>query len=218
MKNATKIITSLLLIIIFLLACGAMLSIGFVGAWLHTYRVLTDRRPVAEITISELKEDDLGQYMDVTYKPIKEESALVALIAPDDSEDVEFEQEQTFKLYGDTVHIGGPMVKFNDGLILVNFKTIYKVGKIFSRYNIDNEKEINKTPEMQKKSSYDINGGIDSNWQSVHDKLTENSLRGKIYRIFVDTTQLDVPGQFASNREQTYTLYITNNGFVWDLK
>ncbi len=218
MKSTSKLILSLFLIIFFLVACGMVMSVGFVGAWMHTYKAFTKKTPVAEITISQQKKDEFGDYADVVYKPIKVESALSQFIAPKEADSDNFEKEHTFKLYGDTIHLGGPIIKFRDELVLLNFDSIYKIGKIFSRYNIDNEKELNKNETQIKNSSFDINGGIDENWKTVHENLTADNLKGQIIRLFVDTTQLDVPGQFVSNRDLTYTLYVTNSGFLWELK
>lgn len=216
MKQTGKIITSLILLVSFLSICLILVSFGYFGAWLHTYKAFTAKTKVAEITISEQKEDDLGEYFEVEYTPVKNESALVKWIAPGSGKSDELEKPQTFKLYGDTVHIGGPIIKFKDELILFNFKSIFKIGKIYARYNIDNELEQSRTPEMA--SSFDLNGGIDQNWQDIHNNLTNDNLKGGFYRSFVDTTQISTPGQFVSNKKLKYTLYITNNGFLWKLE
>lgn len=217
MKTLIKVIISLVLLIVLLIACGAIISIGFVGAWLHTYNAFTSKTKVAEVVISEQKEDENGEYIDVEFTPVKAESAWSRVFFSDKSND-EIGETQYYKLYGDTVHIGGPIVKFEDELILLNFKTIYKVSKIFARYNIDNELEINRNETQQQMSSYDLNGGIDSTWKNMHEVLGDGSLKGSVYDLFVDTTQLDVPGQFAANQPREYNLYITNNGFLWEQK
>jgi hypothetical protein len=214
MKNLSKTVISLLLIIVFLVACGVLMTIGYAGMWLHTYNAFTAKELVAEVTLSEQRNDNVGPYVDVTYTPIKQQSAFSRLIAP--SEEDGLEEPQRFKIYGDTVHIGGPIVKFEDGLILLNFETIYKVGQIYGRYNLDNELEINRTEEMRENMSFILNGGIDGNWKSINDNLTEDTFLGSIYRAFIDSTQIDAPGKFASNKEVTYNLYITNNGFLWE--
>lgn len=218
MKQATKIILSLTLFIVFLFACFALVTFGFVGAWLHTYRVLTARTPVAQVIVSEQKEDENGEYVDVIFTPVQAESAFSRIFFTGGDTNDELGEPQEYKLYGDTVHIGGPIVKFEDELILFNFETIFKVSKIFARYNIDNEQEINRNEVQQQQSSYDLNGGIDSTWTDIHETLGDGSVQGTIYDWFIDTTQLDVPGQFVTEEERTYNLYITNNGFLWELQ
>lgn len=218
MKTATKTIISLVLFIFFLIACFLLVTVGFIGAWLHTYRVLTSKTPVAQVVISEQREDENGPYAVVQYTPIQAESALSRLFFTSGDDNDEIGETQEYKLYGDTVHIGGPIVKFEDELILFNFKTIYKVSKIFARYNIDNELEINRNEEQQQMSSYDLNGGIDSTWKDIHEDLGDGSLKGTVYNWFIDATQLDVPGQFVASEEREYTLYLTNSGFLWEVE
>ncbi|BCX13943.1 MAG: hypothetical protein KatS3mg085_475 [Candidatus Dojkabacteria bacterium] len=217
MKTLNKIILSLILLSLFLFACLLISATSFVGIWLRTYQVFTDKTLVAEVSISELRQDENGEFAIVKYKPIKNQSALARIFFKDETR-VEEASEQEFKVYGDSIHIGGPIIKFKDNLILLDFKTIYKVAKIFGRYNIDNEKEINKNEIQMQFSNYDLNGGIDATWKDLSENLSKDSFKSKIYNFFIDTTQLSVPGQFVLNTPQTYNLYITNTGFLWDQK
>jgi hypothetical protein len=211
MKTILKVTSSTVLLLALLLACTVGFALFFFGAWLHTYQVFTQRTLVAEVSLSPLLADNHGEYINVTYRPYVQESALVGLLAPaDDSISWGQGEPLTFKVYGDSVHIGGPIAKFHDNLILLNFQTIYKVGKLYGRYNIDNEKELNR----EVISSFDLNGGIDATWQDANNKISSWP-----YNMFFDTTQLSIPGVFASGEKaQLFDLYITNNGFLWDLR
>jgi hypothetical protein len=211
MKGTLKVIGSLILIIIFLVACFGFATIGYFAAWLHTYQVFTEKRPVAEITISEARFDNFGQYADVTFTPIDTESALTKAFSPNSTTETKG-TTSAYKLYGEVVYVGGPIVKFHDSLILLNFKTIYKVGRVFARYESDNDLEKERSPEMF--SSFDINNGF-YDWKDIHDNLTSNNVQGAIYRSLIETTQVSMPGMYISNKEIKYTLYITNNGFLW---
>jgi len=210
LKRTLRIILSLLLVIVFLVACIVVSVIGLLGAWMHTYNAFTSKTLVAEVIVSQLKEDEVGQYIDVTYKPVQQQSALAALFVSAPSNN-QTSGEQSFKVYGDTVHIGGPIVKFYDHLILFNFKTIYKVGKIYGRYNLDNEKEINRKAP----ASFDLNGGIDETWQTLNDNIDKWP-----YNMFFQTTEISTPGMFASKSagQHTYNIYMTVLGFSWELK
>jgi hypothetical protein len=210
LKRTFRIILSLLLVIVFLVACIVFTTLALLGGWMHTYNAFTSKTLVAEIGVSQLKEDENGQFIDVTYKPVQQQSALAALFASAPSNNLPA-AEQSFKIYGDTVHIGGPIVKFYDHLVLFNFKTIYKVGKIYGRYNLDNELEISrKVP-----ASFDLNGGIDETWQTVNDNIDKWP-----YNMFFQTTEISTPGIFASKAagQRTYNLYMTTTGFLWELK
>lgn len=215
MKNVGKTIVTLVLIIVFLIACMLLIVIGYTGAWLHTYQAFTAKTEVADVTISEQKHDDKGDYVDVEYTPIQTESALVSVIAPNNGTAPTKKDTQKFKLYGDVVYIGGPIIKFKDGLILLNFKTIYKIGKIYARYDLDNAKEIARTPDIA--SSYDLNGGI-ADWKNIYDAYNADTFMGKIYKLFIETPQISSPGMFVNNKVNNYKLYITNTGFMWELQ
>ncbi len=214
MNKPAKIISSLVLVCVFLVVCLSLIVLGYSAAWLHTYHAFTAKSPVAEVTISAQKQDAKGQYVDVTFTPLQTQSALLTAIAPNNTTDKK-EESVSYKLYGDVVYIGGPIVKFKDELILFNFKTIYKIGKIYARYDLDNDKERARTPDIA--STYDINGGF-ADWKNIHDNLTSDTLLGNILRFFIDTTQVSSPGMFTNNRQSRYTLYITNTGFQWELK
>ncbi len=222
MKYTPKLILSLVLIIVFVVVCFFISIAGYTGLWLQTYKAFTQKTLVAEVTISELKKDDgqgpqgKGEYADVNVTMIQSESALAKIFGVKTSEP-EKGNTKSYKLYGDVVYLGGPIVKFKDELTLINFKTIYKVAKVFSRYDLDNTKEINKSAEVLAQSSYDINGGY-ADWKSIHDNLTSDNLVGSLYRLVLDTTQVSEPGMFISNKSLTYNFYITNTGFLWELK
>lgn len=209
MPKTTRIFTSVLLGLLFVLVCSLVATIGFFGLWLHTYNVFTERRLVAEVTIGAEQVDENGGFAQVTYKPVEYQSALLRTFF---GEDPNFKSgaTQEFKIYGDTVHIGGPIVRFHNGLILFNFKTIYKAGRIYGRYNFDNNKELNRKVI----SSFDVNGGIDPTWRDINERL-----RSWPYNMAVDTTQLSTPGvEISRQSAKTYNLYITVDGFLWDLK
>ena len=213
MKNAAKTIFSLILVIVFLIACFALLTLGYVAAWIQTYRAFTDKTLIAQVTISEQKIDNLGTYADVDILPYESESALSTLftgkVTTKPSQNVIH-----YKLYGDTIYVGGPIVKFQDSLILLNFKTMYKFAKVYARYDLDNEKEVNRTSVIA--STYDLNGGL-ADWKPFYDNYVSDSLIGKIYRVFVDTTQVSEPGMFVGNTEQKFNVYVTNTGFLWNV-
>jgi hypothetical protein len=209
-----RIIVSFVLVILFLVACLLLILFGYSAAWLYTYQAFTSKTAVAEVTISAQKKDNKGQYVDVKFTPLETQSALATAIGINGASNTK-KDTQNYKLYGDVVYIGGPIIKFKDELILLNFKTIYKVGKIYARYDYDNELEKARTPDIA--STYDINGGF-TEWKSIHDGLTDDSLTGKILRMFIDTTQVSSPGMFTNNKETSYVIYITNTGFQWELK
>lgn len=207
MKNITRVIFSLGLLVIFLVTCLFVTVSLAMGIWLNTYNAFTAKTLVATFTVSQLKEDEGGKYIDVSYQPFQQQTALFYLFNPKNQSIPT--QKQDFKLYGDSVHIGGPVVKLHNGLILFNFGAIYKVTNIYGRYNLDVDAENTRIIS----SNFELNGGIDGLWQNISDN--ENTWPTD---MFVDTAFLSTPAPIPSSKGQdesrTYNLYITDSGFV----
>lgn len=217
MRKFFKSTTGLVLFIVFLVAVLIGMFLVFAGLWLHTYNVFTQEKTVAEITISERKEDDLGEYVEVKITPIETDlSAVTSLFLSDDNPNPESLNTQTFKLYGDTIYVGGPILKFEDELILINFDTAYKLNTIFAVYQSDIEAERNRTDEMF--SFFEIGDG-DENYRRIADDIRDNNLRGRFFKIFFDSEpQSKVTGIFVSDRAIRGELVIRNDGFHWKLE
>lgn len=207
MKHNTKVALTVVLVILFLMTCLLAFFTIYYASWFNTYTPFTGKTLVGKFTLSEQKEDQDGKYIELEYQPIEQPSALTYLFNP---------QTQSFpgtieqyKLYGDSVHIGGPIVNFYDDSLLFNFGSIYKVSTIYSRYNLDNEAEDNR----KYPTSFTINGGVDPVWQSI--SHGENSWP---YNMFVDTTIHSTPAPVSPTGGQTekreYNLYVTKEGFV----
>jgi hypothetical protein len=213
MKQTLKTSGSFILIIIFLIACIFVIFGVFAAAWLHTYRVFTTQDPVAELVVSELKEDEKGEYFEVTIKQIKGRSPLAAIFNPYDETDDVINEEQTFKLYGDEISIGGPTIRFKDYLTLLNLKTVYKLAFVEGVYtNTDRENE--RTPDMTRR--FDLNGGYET-WRKVFEDVREENIRGKFISLFIDNLpQVDPERIFVDkDDEMELTLCVTEEGFVF---
>jgi hypothetical protein len=132
------------------------------------------------------------------------------VINPNVAPTQEVGKKQTYKLYGDTVDIGGPVVKFHNELILLNFETIFKLARIRGVYNADTQKEQNRTVF----STIDLNGGFDSTWWTLNDHEDQWP-----YYWFVDRVQFSVPGEpgFKGTDLKRYQIVVTNEGFAWNL-
>jgi hypothetical protein len=213
MKKTLKTPFTFFLLILFFFACGLALIIIFGAAWLHTYKVFTSQTPVAEITISEQKEDALGPYADVTVRQVKGRSPLSSIFNPYDKSDDDLLNADSYKLYGDYVEIGGPIIKFKDFLTLFNFKTVYKIALLNAAYVSDIELERNRTAEMF--SRIELNGGFAS-WKSVQEDVQSDNFRGKLIKAVIDSIpQIDPKGVFVTKQEQVLTLCVTDKGFFF---
>lgn len=204
--------TSLILIIIFLVACGISMFVFFSAAWVHTFKVFTRETPVAQIRLSELKEDELGEYFEVDVKQIKGRSPLAAIFNPYDETDDELEGVQSFRLYGDEFGIGGPIIRFENSLTFLNFQTVYKLGFVEGVYTNSIEQNA-RTPDMTQR--FDLNGGYET-WRRVFDDVRDETFRGQVMEIFIkDLPRIDPERTFVDDEPQDLTLCVTEDGFVF---
>lgn len=211
MKTATKIIASLSLIIVFLVLCGVLMFGTMAGLFLHTYQVFTDKRAVAELNISERKTDSLGEYADVSLKIINRQSTALTWALLNNKSDFNAELPvQNFKVYGDFVYVGGPIVRFADSLTLLNFKTMFKLVSLSGEYKFDLDKERNRPDEAF--SKFQFNGGYDD-WKPLFNNWKQTGILGDVYRSLIQTTADNEVGTDIIGRSMKYTVYITNGGF-----
>lgn len=213
MKSIGKLGFSVILLLLFVVACLGVLVLFFFSAWLHTYRVFTEQTPVAKVTISEQKQDESGRYSEVTIQEVKGISPANAIFNPNAADKSELTTPQTFKLYGDTVEIGGPVVKFKDILTLFNFKTVYQIAYMQSKYSNPKEQELadaNNTTQL-----HYLNGGYET-WADVQKDITNGTVRGEILKVFIDyLPQLNTRGLFVDPKKPIETvLCVTEEGFL----
>lgn len=194
-----------LLITLLVLTCLILTGILLGGSWLSSYQVFTEKKLVANVTVSAKQQDENGEYANIIYQPINDTAATNYLFSP--VHVVNNGDRQDFKIYGDSVHIGGPIIKLHDNLILFNFQTIYKVGAIFGKYNLDAEHEQRKTVA----SNYELNGGIDGTWKDSADHIDEFPRN-----MFFVATQISTPGVIFEDSAKEYAVYITDAGFAWE--
>lgn len=206
----TKIILSLSLTVVFLIACIVSLTLIFFGAWLHTYNALTKETVVAEVVMHPMKTDEEGTYIKIELTPLVQQSALTTLVNPGAAETDDVDEKTEYKLYGDSVAIGGPIVKFHDSLILLNFDTIFKLARVRGFYEMDLEMEKNRTVF----SAYDLNGGFDDTWWTINDNEGDWP-----YNWFIDRVQFSVPQEpgFRYGKPKMYEIVVTKDGFAWNL-
>lgn len=214
MKSLFKSTFSFILVAIFLFACFAGLFIIFFAAWLHTYNAFTREKPIAEITISEQKIDEKGPYAEVTVTPIQaDNNALSSIFTGKENPNPLQMDTQTYRLYGDTITFGGPLIEFKDWLKLLNLESIYRFNIIYAQYLVDVELEKNRTPEIA--SIYEIGGG-DSRWREIADQMRANNLQGQFFRNFFDSEpEGKATSVYVNTMPVTGKLYITDTGFDW---
>ena len=212
MKTTIKTSTSLVLLIIFIATCSILIFLLFAAGWLYTYKVFTRETPVAKVIISEQKNDSIGEYFEVEIQEIEGKPSVSALFNPEAQISRDLLEPMTFKLYGDTVDIGGPTIKFKDFFNFFNLETVYKIAFVRAEYS-DITKEENRIKNMTRR--IDLNGGYNT-WRSVQEDVQNNTLRGQVLKIFIDhLPQLNSRGVFITSTEQELVLCVTEEGFLF---
>ncbi|MDQ6984868.1 MAG: hypothetical protein Q9M91_06735 [Candidatus Dojkabacteria bacterium] len=217
MKNLFKSTAGLILIILFLISCFISVFLIFIASWLHTYKVFTEDKDVAEVVISEIQEDDLGKYFEVTITPIEsDQSALSRLFVGEDNPNPDLieEESETYKLYGDTFEFGGEIIKFKDEFILLNFETAYKFNTISAEYS-DDDVENDRKSGMTSKITV---GGNDDTYRDIASTIRgKGSFKKSFYKVFIDSVpQPSKGGSYVEyDMEVRGKIVVTNDGFFW---
>lgn len=207
MRTTTKITLTGVLILVFLLTLGVVVfGISF-GSWLHTYQPLTNKMLVAKVLISGLKEDSGGKYLDVSFQPYQYVSAFTYIFSPNVTSYPA--ERQDFKLYGDSVHIGGPIINLYPNSALFNYPAMFRLTTIFGRYDLDPTAEA----ERKVNATYTLNGGSDS----TTDYILNNQDNWPV-TMFVDRAMVNTPAPVAPTSQtedfREYDIYATKDGFV----
>lgn len=201
-KNGGKIVLNLLLVIIILISAIGILSSVFVGLWLHTYNVFTEKQLVAEITVSPLELTEDNKQFKVEYKQVQGQSAFSALFGVVSTDDA-FVESKEYVLNGDEVRLGGQIVKFNDPYYLIGFKTIYKITKIEGGYLDVDEQNTHGV------SAVELNGGVDDFFKFMQSNEST-------FSFIVDTAMGDYPAKNVQQQTVKYGLFVTEEGFLLD--
>jgi hypothetical protein len=202
-KTLIKTIFTLSLVIVFLMTCiVSILTVG-VSMWLHTYKALTKKTLVAEITTSELKYEDDIPYFDVTYKQVQQKTAFQRIFSRGNEETTHYELTEDYKVYGDRVEVGGEIIKWNDWLNLLGLDTIYKISRLKGNYS---DTELEREAE---RSVYDLNGGVDSIWKTL--QKNEES-----FSFLVDSVYSSAGMKFVEDKDVKWGVYVTTDGILID--
>jgi hypothetical protein len=197
-----KLILRIILVLVVLLLCAVGAALTFFAAWLHTYKVFTQKTLVAEIEVSPRSQSGEETTFDVTYREVIARSSLTSIFGSPAGQ-IELTDPQTFSMKGDEVRLGGQVVKLNDSLNLFGFKTIYKITRIESTY-LDVDEAQTKEGAV-----YELNGGVDV----VFKFYQENE---QALSFLIDTAMGDYPGKNVQNQTVRYGLFVTEEGFLLD--
>jgi hypothetical protein len=200
----------------FALIAAAIIALSascFAGAslalFLQTFTALTREVVVAEVVMSPIQSDENGQYMEIQYTPYANQSALLHIFNPDalSSEGTPpLEVPQTYKIYGDTAAVRGPLVKLYPSLLILNFNNIYKLALIEGEYRQSSNSGGEGT-------EIPINGGFDDSWWNFNSREATFP-----YNMIVDRFTFsgdEEPGFYGSGKKR-YQIVVTMDSITWN--
>lgn len=186
------------LVIIMLTCCLFTSATWLTGVWLRTYRAFTQETVVAEIEVSEVKEDDDGDpYVEVKYKPVQTPTGLQAWLGIGGDT-----QESTVKVEvpGDAFRIQADFFTWEDWATFIGLKPVYKVNRIAGDYtDISDYNRLDHHAE-------EINNGTDDTWQYFKDNSGSFE--------WIGTAYTSSAGQNATDDDREFELIVTEDGLI----
>jgi hypothetical protein len=190
-------------------AVSICLVSSILALFLQTVFALTRETPVAEVIMSPIQSDDGGQYITIDYTPYIYPTALSDVLHPQQVDDSKYERGETttYKIYGDTVAIRGPLIKLYPSLLILNYSNTYKLSVIEGEYRYPGSQHT------QPASQYEINGGFDASWWNLN-----NQEANFPYNMIIDrfTFSGDEEPGFFQGEKKRYEVVMTMDAITWN--
>jgi hypothetical protein len=193
------------LVVIF--ACG---TCAFLGLFLQTLFVLEREVIAAEVVMGPLQTDANGEYMEIQFTPYQYDTALSKILnqGPTAAPAPALGITQTYRVYGDTVAVRGPLIKLHTGLLLLNYGNIFKLTLIEGEYRRNSNAAAR--PEG---TEIILNGGFDDSWWNFNDQEASYP-----YNLLIDRVTFsgdEEPG-FTGGGHKRYHIVVTFDTITWN--
>lgn len=205
--KVVKFSLSTVVIVVLVATCAVS---AILGLFLQTLYALTRETPVAEVVMSPIQSDDSGQYMNVEFTPYIYPNALSDVLHPQQVDAVGQYQRgdtETYKIYGDTVAVRGPLIKLWPSLLILNFSNTYKLAVIEGEYRYPGSTHTHEA------SQFPLNGGFDASWWNLN-----NQEANFPYSMIVDrfTFSGDEEPGFFDGPKKRYQIVMTMDSITWN--
>jgi hypothetical protein len=171
--------------------------------WLHTFKVFTQEKTVAELYVSQKYIKDGKPTVRIRYTPYDDVSGWWGVFG---SESNSTDKEVEAEIIGDRVFIEADFVRWNNWLTFLNFKPVYKINRIAPSFQRSADVKQYPIDEF-----VDINGGPDE----FAARLQENP--GK-YKWFAQSVFISSAGTNALSEDATYLVKVTEDAVVLERK
>jgi hypothetical protein len=188
-----------------LFACG---TCAFLGLFLQTLLVLEREVIAAEVLMSPIQTDANGEYIEIEFTPYQYDTALMKIFDQTAETNTPLGTTQTYRIYGDTVAVRGPLIKLHTGLLLLNYSNIFKLALIEGEYR--RNRGTSARPEG---TEILLNGGFDDSWWNFNDSEATYP-----YNLLIDRVTFsgdEEPG-FTGSGKKRYHIVVTFDTITWN--
>ena len=174
----------------------------------QAYFALTRETAVAEVIMSPMQTDEAGKpYIDIQFIPYKLQSAWDTALRGEADNQKTPAEPQTFRVYGDTVAVRGPLIALQNGWRIFNFDNIYKLALIEGEYRMPGNSGKGEGSEFA------INGGFEESWWDVNNQEAKFPYNTVIKRV---TFSGDEEPGFTGNFKKRYQIVVTADSITWN--
>lgn len=188
------------------LIVGACFTLSSLALFLRTVFALTRETPVAEVVMSPLQTDDNGAYMDIEFTPYVQESALENIFSQASGTGPERGETESYRVYGDTVAIRGPLISLYPALLILNYSNVYKLSVIEGEYRMP-------ANAGRQGSEFPINGGFDTYWWNFNSQEATYPYNLIVKRF---TFSGDEEPGFVGTERKRYEIVVTMDAITWN--
>lgn len=179
----------------------------FAAYILQAFFAFTHETVVAEVVMSSIQTDANGStYIDIEFIPYGHPSALDVARNGDEDTIPSRGEPETYRLYGDTVAIRGPLITLQPVWRMLGFENIYKLALIEGEYRLPGARGGEGT-------EISINGGIEESWWDRNNREANFPHNTVIKRI---TLSGDEEFGFVGDRRKLYEIVVTNDTITWN--
>jgi hypothetical protein len=191
------------LVVILIASC---LTLTAWALFLQTVTALTRETPVAEVIMGPIQTDENGEYMEIQFTEYPRPTALTEIFrSGDTTEPGEKGIPQTYRIYGDTVAIRGPLIKLHALPLILNFSNTYKLSLI--------EGEYRRPGAASEGTEIPINGGFDPYWWDFNSREAQFP-----YSVLIDRFTIsgdEEPGFYGTGKKR-YEIVMTMDAITWN--
>lgn len=174
----------------------------------QVYYALSRETVVAEVIMSPMQTDANGTYIEIQFIPYNLPSAWATVLEGGaDHQMATPGTPQTYKVYGDTVAVRGPLIALQNGWRIFNFDNIFKLALIEGEYRAPG------TAAAGEGSEFEINGGFSESWWNVNAQEAQFPYNTVVKRV---TFSGDEEPGFTGNFKKRYQIVVTADAITWN--